>query len=160
MTKHPSSTERRRFLAHGLAVGLLAVPSLVLAGAALAQQRVPAKIYRTPGCGCCMGWVRHLQSNGFAPAVNDLEDLGPTKERLGVPRDLESCHSAEIAGYVIEGHVPAPAIRTLLALKPDFVGIAVPGMPIGSPGMEGPNPERYEVIAWRKDGARSVFMRF
>ncbi|MBM3596973.1 MAG: DUF411 domain-containing protein [Alphaproteobacteria bacterium] len=154
----PSAELSRRNFATGLLAGgvLLACPG----GGAHAQAQVRARVFRTPGCSCCMGWVRHLQANKFTAEVINQDDLSPTKTRLGVPRDLESCHSAEIDGYVVEGHVPAPAIRTLLALRPAFVGLAVPGMPIGSPGMEGPNPERYDVIAWRPDGSRSVFMRF
>ena len=153
----PSVLSRRDFALSWLAGGVAAAVS---ARPALAQARAQARVYRTPTCGCCLGWVRHLQANGFVVEVVNLEDLGPIKARLGVPADLEACHSAEIGGYVIEGHVPAAAIRTLLALRPGFVGIAVPGMPVGSPGMEGPDPERYDVIAFARDGGRSMFMRF
>jgi hypothetical protein len=101
-----------------------------------------------------------LQAHGFAAEVESLENLDPVKQRLGVPIDMEACHTAVIEGYVIEGHVPAPAIRALLRVKPPIHGIAVPGMPIGSPGMEGPNPEPYDVIAFDRAGGRWRFMRF
>ena len=117
----------------------------VTAGASAAQK--PAiKVAKDPNCGCCSGWVEHLRNNGFTATVADTADMQAVKTRLGVPAELASCHTAEIAGYVIEGHVPAQAIERLLAEKPDARGLAVPGMPIGSPGMEGGRPEVYEVI--------------
>ena len=91
-------------------------------------------VHRDPSCGCCSGWVRHLQNAGFQAKVIATRDLDAVKTRLGVPEDLAACHTAEIAGYVVEGHVPAPAIRRLLTEKPSAQGHAVPGMPIGSPG--------------------------
>ena len=141
------------------AVAALAA-SLVPTRMPLAQAVVRARVYRTPECGCCLGWVRHLQAHGFATEVESVADLDPIKRRFGVPIDLESCHTAVIEGYVVEGHVPAPAIRALLAVKPPLHGIAVPGMPIGSPGMEGPNPEPYDVVAFDRVGGRWRFMRF
>ncbi|MDY6829778.1 MAG: DUF411 domain-containing protein [Pseudomonadota bacterium] len=115
------------------------------------------QVYKTPSCGCCGDWVQHLKAAGFAVQVQDLEDLAATKARLGVPADLQSCHSAVVQGHVIEGHVPASDIRRLLEEHPDGGGLAVPGMPLGSPGMEyGNRKDPYRVILF--DGKkRSVF---
>ena len=113
---------------------------------ASAAPKPAIKVAKDPNCGCCNGWVEHLRNNGFTATVADTKDMQAVKTRLGVPTELASCHTAEIAGYVIEGHVPAQAIKRLLAEKPDARGLAVPGMPIGSPGMEGGRPEVYEVI--------------
>jgi hypothetical protein len=116
-------------------------------------------IHRDPNCGCCSGWVQHLQKAGFPTKVLDTTDLEAVKTRLGVPDDLAACHTAEAWGYIIEGHVPAVALKRLLAEKPDATGLAVPGMPVGSPGMEGGTPEPYEVVLFGPAGRRS-FIRF
>ncbi|WP_349509591.1 DUF411 domain-containing protein [Tardiphaga robiniae] len=91
-------------------------------------------VHKDPNCGCCEGWIRHLRSSGFTVSVEETADLQSLRTRLGVPADLGACHTAKIAGYVIEGHVPAAAIRRLLETRPTAVGLAVPGMPAGSPG--------------------------
>lgn len=120
----------------------------------------PMQVYKTPTCGCCAAWVDHVKAAGFAPDVHEAADLAPVKSKGGVPPNLQSCHTAMIAGYVVEGHVPADVIRQLLEQKPNIAGIAVPGMPIGSPGMEmGARKDAYEVIAFTKDGKTSVFAR-
>jgi hypothetical protein len=107
---------------------------------------------KDPTCGCCSGWVQHLQNAGFATKVLDTRDIDAVKKRLGVPDDLAACHTAEVAGYVIEGHVPAAALSRFLAEKPNATGLAVPGMPIGSPGMEGGRPEKYDVVLFGQNG--------
>jgi hypothetical protein len=138
------------------ALGLMAAAgALMPAPCVLAQ--TPAKIIVTkdPNCECCTGWVEHLRKDGFSVAVIETADLQPVKARLGVPADLAACHTAEIGRYAIEGHVPAGAIRRLLREMPDAIGLAVPGMPIGSPGMEGGAPEVYEVILFGAAGRRS-----
>ena len=106
-----------------------------------------------------LGWVQHLQKAGFPTKVLETKDLDAVKTRLGVPDDLAACHTAEVSGYVVEGHVPAAALQRFLADKPNASGLAVPGMPIGSPGMEGGNPEPYEVVLFGPAGRRS-YMRF
>jgi hypothetical protein len=116
-------------------------------------------VHRDPNCGCCLGWVRHLQKAGFPTKVLDTKDLDAEKTRLKVPNDLAACHTAEVAGYVIEGHVPAIALKRFLAEKPNATGLAVAGMPIGSPGMEGSAPAPYEVVLFGPAGRRS-YMRF
>jgi hypothetical protein len=141
--------------------------SVLIAGAAsMLQVGTPSAavepvitVYRDPDCGCCLGWVQHLQKAGFPTKVLETRDLEGVKTRLGVPDDLAACHTAEVAGYVMEGHVPAIALRRFLAEKPNATGLAVPGMPIGSPGMEGGKPETYEVVLFEPNGWRT-YMRF
>jgi hypothetical protein len=116
-------------------------------------------VHRDPNCGCCSGWVQHLQKAGFPTKVLDAKDLDAVKARLGVPDDLAACHTAEVASYVVEGHVPAVALKRLLAEKPAAAGLAVPGMSVGSPGMEGGAPEKYEVVLFGPSGRRA-YMRF
>jgi hypothetical protein len=116
-------------------------------------------VHKDPSCGCCSGWVRHLQQAGFLVKTIETADLEPVKTRLGVPAELAACHTAQIGNYVIEGHVPVAALRRLLEDKPSAAGLAVPGMPIGAPGMEGGSPEPYEVVLFGPDGRRT-YMRF
>jgi hypothetical protein len=116
-------------------------------------------VHRDPSCGCCSGWVRHLQNAGFRATVIETRDIDAVKKRLGVPDDLAACHTAEIAGYVIEGHVPATALTRFLSEKPNASGLAVRGMPLGSPGMEGGKPEPYDVVMFGPS-ERRTYMRF
>jgi hypothetical protein len=110
-------------------------------------------VYKTPTCGCCTKWVDHLRANGFEVDVNTVPNTTPVQARLGVPRQMGSCHTAKVGDYWVEGHVPAEIIQKLIDEKRDDIqGIAVPGMPPGSPGMESPNPVRYDVVAYGKDG--------
>lgn len=114
-------------------------------------------VYKTPTCGCCGKWVDHLREAGFAVATVDLPDLTAVKAKNGVPPELASCHTAVVDGYVVEGHVPAADVLRLLDERPAVAGLAVPGMPIGSPGMEGSRPERYTVYAFDSSGQTSRF---
>lgn len=115
-------------------------------------------VYKTPTCGCCRSWVDHVQAAGFQVEVHDMPDVAPVKKEHGLPQHLASCHTAIVDGYVIEGHVPADVIRRLLSERPQVAGIAVPGMPVGSPGMEmGDRKDPYDVIAFARDGKVSVF---
>lgn len=118
-------------------------------------------VSKSPSCGCCGAWVDHLRANGFAVTVRDVADVTPEKRRLGVPETLESCHTALVEGYVVEGHVPAADVKRLLHTRPAGVkGLAVPGMPVGSPGMEvGDRKEPYKVVAWTADGSR-IFSQY
>jgi hypothetical protein len=138
------------------------LPALVSTGRALAAASPPKiKVTKDPNCGCCGGWVDHLKAAGFAVEVAETGALDQVKAKLGVPNDLAACHTAEIEGYVIEGHVPAVAIRRLLSEKPQAKGLAVPGMPVGSPGMEvaGAQADVYDVVLFGAFGKR-VFARF
>lgn len=139
----------------GVAVSALARPASLLAGV---QQAKPVMtVYKSPTCGCCSAWMEHLQANGFSVTAQDIQDLTPTKRRFGVPRALESCHTGLVAGYVVEGHVPADLVHRMLREKPDALGLAVPGMPIGSPGMEGGTPQKYDVLLFDRNGKSTVF---
>jgi len=135
-------------------VSLLATfaPALALAG-----DPVQITVYKSPTCGCCGAWVSHLQRNGFEVITYDVSDVGPVKQSSGLPPELASCHTAFVDEYLIEGHVPASDVARLLEDKPAIRGLAVPRMPIGSPGMEGPNPERYEVLSFDASGKTEVF---
>lgn len=116
-------------------------------------------VYKTPSCGCCKKWVEHVQAAGFQVEVRDTSDVTPVKNEQGLPQHLASCHTALVDGYVIEGHVPADVIRRLLAERPQVAGIAVPGMPMGSPGMEVPGgrTDPYDIIAFARNGTVSVY---
>lgn len=116
-------------------------------------------VYKTPTCGCCAKWIAHLKTAGFTVVAHDTDDMSAVRERFGVPFRLGSCHTARVGGYMIEGHVPADLIQKLLAEHPAVVGIAVPGMVTGSPGMEGSNPVPYDVVAWDRTGRTWVFAR-
>jgi hypothetical protein len=118
-------------------------------------------VYKDPSCGCCSKWVEHLQQHDFTVRVTDTNDLGAVKAAHGVPPQVESCHTALVGGYVVEGHVPAADIVRLLQERPAIAGIGVAGMPIGSPGMEvpGTKAQPYEVVAFDKDARTHVFAR-
>ena len=149
------SSNRRLVLA-----GLAASASLGLTQRLQAQTSLPAiAVSKDPNCGCCSGWVAHLRQAGFTVTTHDTQELPAIKARLGVPDGLASCHTAEVNGYVIEGHVPADAIKRLLGEAPRATGLAVPGMPTGSPGMEGGAPDTYEVVLFGSEG-QSVFARY
>lgn len=126
-----------------------------------AASDMPAKphitVYKSPTCGCCGKWVEHLEQEGFSVTSIDKPQMSPVKQELGIPGQLHSCHSATVAGYTLEGHVPAASVKRLLAERPAISGLAVPGMPLGSPGMEHPEPEAYAVIAYTSDGKTVEF---
>lgn len=146
---------RRRWLL--TVTGILAVPSMVQA-----SQGPRLEVWRDPNCGCCGGWVAHMRREGFVVRDNVVPSVAPARRMLGTPPDLLSCHAARVEGFVLEGHVPALAVRRLLATRPPGIrGLAVPAMPVGAPGMEVPGepPDTYEVIAFG-DGAHRTFMQF
>jgi hypothetical protein len=123
-----------------------------------ADQDLPdVVVYKSPTCGCCNGWIEHLRAAGFPVDARNVNDLMSVKVEAGVPGPLVTCHTALIDGYVVEGHVPVEVIQKLLADRPDIAGIGVPGMPVGSPGMEGPNAQPYQVVAFDHDGNLSVY---
>lgn len=141
--------------------GALVALALAVGGASLflggAAEATTIQVYKTPTCGCCGDWIEHLRDAGFDVEATDLPDLSRLKAENGVTRALASCHTAMVDGYVIEGHVPAQDIRRMLEERPKIAGLAVPGMPMGSPGMEHPDPSRHEafdVVAFGADGTR------
>jgi hypothetical protein len=116
-------------------------------------------VFKDPNCRCCGAWVEYLRANGFSVTVAEASDLREVKARVGVPKELSTCHTGLISGYVVEGHVPVHAIRRLLAERPAAIGLAVPGMPIGSPGMEGGSPVDYDVVLFARD-RQEIFGRY
>lgn len=132
---------------------------VTLAPGVHAQSALSLKVFKDPNCKCCDAWIEHLKAHGFTVTVGEASRMRDVKARFGVPAGLSSCHTGEISGYVIEGHVPAHAIQRLLAEKPAAIGLAVPGMPLGSPGMEGGSPVEYNVILFAQD-RQEVFGRY
>ncbi|MGO4175430.1 DUF411 domain-containing protein [Bosea sp. TAF32] len=147
---------RRRFLAVLGTSG-----AALMAGQVIASALPKVVVIKDPNCGCCGGWVEHMKAAGFPVEVVTSSNVDQVKLRLGVPDELASCHTAEVAGYVIEGHVPADAVNRLLAEMPRARGLAVPGMPMGSPGMEvaGKAPDSYEVVLFGPSG-QTTFARY
>lgn len=138
--------------------------ALLTAGCSRTSETTPdpalhAVVYKTESCGCCSAWVTHLENAGFAVEVHNVDNLGPIKERVGVPVVMGSCHTAEVGGYFVEGHVPADDIKRLLRERPSAKGLTVPAMPVGSPGMEVPSGQvdPYDVFLVAPDGSTSVF---
>jgi hypothetical protein len=140
-------------------VTLVAAAVFARPAASAAAEGTTVTVHKDPDCGCCAGWVQHLRHAGFTVQVEETYDLDAVRTRLGIPRDLVACHTAEVDGYLLEGHVPAAAVRRLLSERPGANGLAVPGMPVGSPGMEGEQPRPYTVVLFGADGQRP-FMRF
>jgi hypothetical protein len=136
---------------------IVAVVSFALIGVAAAEEPTAVTVYKSPSCGCCAKWIDHLEANGFRIEAHDVADVTPMKIANGVPEQLAACHTAFVGGYIVEGHVPAQDVQRLLEQRPPVAGLAVPGMPIGSPGMEGPNPERYRVLSFDAQGRTEVF---
>jgi len=145
-------TKLESFLRHGVLLASFALP---MAASAAGE----VMVYKDPNCGCCNAWVDHMKANGFQVQVEDTRDVNSIKQANGLTRELASCHTAFVDGYVIEGHVPAADVKRLLAERPQIIGLAVPGMPMGSPGMEGPTKQPYNVVTFSKGGETEVFSR-
>lgn len=137
----------------------LLAATLLCAGAAVAQTQASIDVHKNPQCGCCDKWVQHLQKAGFVVRTHAATDLATMRRQLQMPERLSSCHTARVGGYVIEGHVPAADIARLLQEKPRAIGLAVPAMPPGSPGMETTVSVPYETLLVRADGSTVVFAR-
>lgn len=154
MTNHH---QRRNLLKAIAALGLTS------SGLALAQDTRMVQVWKDPNCGCCKDWIAHIERNGFKATVHESGNTA-ARARLGMPQTFGSCHTALVGGYVLEGHVPARDIQRLLQERPQALGLAVPGMPIGSPGMDGPayggQRDPYEVLLVLKDGSSKVFWRY
>ena len=152
-----ATISRRRLLLGALALAVSAVPGLALA----AVKKTLVEVWKSPYCGCCKDWITHLENEGFAVKVNEVGDLDGARRQLGMPERYASCHTAKVGGYLIEGHVPAADIRRLLVEKPQAIGLAAPGMPVGSPGMDGPayggRRDPYDVLLVQRDGVHRVF---
>lgn len=153
-----SRTLSRRTMLAGLAAWPLSASVLASDAKAMAMQ-----VWKDPNCGCCKDWITHLEKSGFAVTVND-EGNNAARARLGMPKQFGSCHTGLVQGYVIEGHVPAADVLRLLKERPQSLGLAVPGMPVGSPGMDGPvyggRRDAYQVLLIQKDGSSKVFSSY
>ena len=154
---NPANPSRRSVLASTAA--LMSLYALQ----AQASTTTPIQVWKDPSCGCCNDWISHLEQNGFRVLASDEGNNG-ARHRLGLPRQYASCHTASVQGYVVEGHVPAADIRRLLKEKPTALGLAVPGMPVGSPGMDGPvykgRRDPYDVLLVQRDGSATVFSSY
>ncbi len=140
--------------------GLIALALAALSSTALAASLPEVISYKKPSCGCCGGWAAHMRQAGFKVTEKPVEDMDAIKRRLGVPAAAASCHTATVGGYVVEGHVPAASVKRLLAETPKVAGIAAPGMPAGSPGMEGSAEPPYEVVSFTREGALKPYARY
>ncbi len=151
-----NTTKNRRFWL----MGALMLP---LAGMAATPKGIDMEVWKDPSCGCCKDWIALMEQAGFSVRVSDIGNKG-VRAQLGLPAKLGSCHTARVAGYVIEGHVPAREIKRLLRDKPDALGLTVPGMVVGSPGMDGPaykgRKDPYDVLLVRRDGSTSVYQSY
>lgn len=133
-------------------------PARAPQAAAATQNDNKIVVYKSPTCGCCGQWVTYMRNNGYTVEVHDQDDVTPIKTASGVPQALQSCHTAQIGGYVVEGHVPVEAIRRMLRERPQIAGIAVGGMVAGTPGMEmGNQKQPYDVVAFTRDGHTSIY---
>jgi hypothetical protein len=147
---------QRRTLLQAMSLLGLSAPATIFA-----KNPLPViDVYKSATCGCCTQWVEHLQTNGFKVNARNVPNTAAYRTQFGVPTALGSCHTATIAGYALEGHVPASEIKRLLAEKPRAKGLAVPEMPMGSPGMEGPRTDAYDVLLFKADGSHTVYQRY
>lgn len=136
---------------------LLATLLAALSGSVLAETLPQVDVVKSPYCGCCTEWVQHMKRAGFSVRTTETEKLDEARQALGMPQRLAACHSAKVGGYAIEGHVPADDIRRLLKQKPKAIGLAVPSMPPGAPGMEGQHKMPYQTLLVHADGSTEVF---
>jgi hypothetical protein len=143
---------QRQFIS-AMAAAMLGLPLAALAAAPVIE------VYKSASCGCCGGWVKHLEQNGFTVKAHNVDNPSDYRQKFGIPAQLGSCHTARVAGYALEGHVPASDIKRLLATRPKATGLAVPGMPMGSPGMEGADKDAYDVLLV-KDGKTTVYKHY
>ena len=135
------------------------LPALLLLGftASCADELPDVLVYKSPTCTCCTKWAAHLEEHGFSVATKDESNMSKIKKELGVPLDKSSCHTAVVDGYIIEGHVPAEDVLELLKTRPPVAGLTVPGMPLGSPGMEAPQSQKYVVYSFDTEGNTEAF---
>ena len=136
------------------------IPQVACSDSGISAELESITVYKSPTCGCCTKWVSHLEDHGFKVDAINRNDMNSVKSDAGIPRQLASCHTAKIGGYIIEGHVPADDIKRLLKERPDVAGLTVPGMPMGSPGMEGHRQDSYDVLTFTRTGETGVFNHY
>jgi len=141
------------------AIRAAVVFALLTPGAWAASTLPTIEVYKSPTCRCCGKWVEHMKASGFKVVTHEMDDVTPHKQRLGVPVGMGSCHTAEVGGYLVEGHVPANDVKRLLAEKLKAKGLVSPGMPQSAPGMDMPGKQPYEILLVRMDGGTSSFAR-
>jgi hypothetical protein len=144
----------RRILSQALLGGALGIPLLASAAAPVIE------VYKSASCGCCTEWVKHLKANGLMVNTHNVANPSEYRQKAGIPNELGSCHTGMVQGYAIEGHVLASEIKRLLGEKPKAKGLAVPAMPLGSPGMEGPRKDPYDVLLVQANGRPSVYKHY
>lgn len=142
-----------------LMAAMLPIVFVLVGGCSQESDAQTITVYKSPTCGCCKKWIAHLEANGFQVDAHDTYDMGSVKRANGISEPFASCHTALVDGYVIEGHVPASAIHRLLKEKPVAAGLSVPGMPMGSPGMEGPRKDSYNVLLFNRAGDSAIYER-
>jgi len=159
MASFSSISNHLKAFGAGLVIALVGLGAYVQFGGGASYPSVT--VYKSPTCNCCGDWVTHLKDSGFEVNVESQLRVGSVKQKLGVPKALAACHTATVGGYVVEGHVPAQDMKRLLTEKPDVRGVGVPGMPVGSPGMErGGRVEPYDVVTFTAAGDTSVFAQY
>jgi hypothetical protein len=164
-SKYPLSAHIKAF-GIGIVVAVLGILAYIQFGASASgpsiEGELPAvTVYQSPTCQCCSKWVDHLRANGFEVDAQKRNDMQQVKQHYNVPRELASCHTGVVGGYVVEGHVPADDLKRLLAERPNVAGITVPGMPVGSPGMEqGNQQDPYNVLTFTQQGDANIFARY
>jgi hypothetical protein len=158
-TSTRADTDAERTASAGASVTDAPAPTAAAAEDRVGPDAPVITVYKSPTCGCCKNWVDHVKAAGFTVEVHDLDNLSDIKADAGVPANARSCHTAIVGGYALEGHVPAATIQRLLKEKPAIAGLAVPGMPVGSPGMEVPGhpADKYDIVAFKADGSTSVY---
>jgi hypothetical protein len=145
----------------GIILAALGVGGYLYFGPSASANLPTVTVYKSPSCQCCSKWVTHMEEQGFPVEVESKLRVGPVKEQVGLPSSLAACHTAVVGDYVVEGHVPAADVKRLLRERPDVRGLSVPGMPVGSPGMErGNRVEPYEVVTFTPTGDTTVFARY
>jgi hypothetical protein len=146
-------------MARAITVPILLVFALFETGCTQSEANTPeVMVFKSPTCGCCSKWVDHMREAGFEVKTTDVADVRPVKEKYSVPPGMASCHTAIVGGYVVEGHVPAEEVKRMLEEQPDIAGLTVPGMPIGSPGMEqGNQVDSYDILTFDAEGNTSVY---
>ena len=159
MQTHTNTVARRSVLILALAIGLAWAGNVWMAAQSPAKPQMT--VYKSSTCGCCSNWVEHMRKNGFEVKAIDVDDIDKVKRERGVPESAASCHTAVVNGYLVEGHVPADAVLKILKDKPAIAGIAVPGMPMGAPGMEVPSGQKdaYSIVSFDKAGKTTVYQK-